>query len=78
MPPLEHELIALARDEAKAIVEEAQQQAQMLIAAADAKTSAGAGDPKDVRAAAVALAGQLERSIAVLTQILEALRNQLD
>jgi hypothetical protein len=79
MPPVDPELIALAREEAKAIVEEAEEQARMLIDAAEKEEerSVASAGPSDVNAAAEVLARHLERSIALLTQILEALRRQL-
>ncbi|MCA1840262.1 MAG: hypothetical protein ABR507_08330 [Actinomycetota bacterium] len=64
----EPDLIALAREEAKAIIEEAREQARVL---------AQATQGSDRQARSKELIGALEESIARLSEIVEEIRQQL-
>ena len=72
------ELVRQAREEADAILAEARDQAQRLREAAEAHRSAVEGETEEVRSAGKNLADNLEKTIDVLTEILEDLRKQLD
>jgi vacuolar-type H+-ATPase subunit H len=72
------ELIRQAREEADAILAEAREQAQRLTEAAEARRKSAQGETDEIRSAGRELATNLEKSIDLLTQILEELRKQLD
>lgn len=71
------ELLEVARREAEAIVAEAEEQATRLTAAAEQRNKHLAEDSRQLRSAGQELALNLERTIALLTQILTELRNQI-
>ncbi len=72
------ELVRQAREEADAILAEARDQAQRLREAAEAHRISVEGETEQVRSAGKDLAANLEKTIDVLTEILEELRKQLD
>ena len=72
------ELVRQAREEADAILTEARDQARRLREAAEAHRNAVKGETEQVRSAGRNLADNLEKTIDVLTEILEELRKQLD
>lgn len=74
----ESDLVNQARDEARAVIAEAVEQARLILEAADKRQKDADYETHEVREAGRELARNLERSIALLTQILEELRRQLD
>ena len=74
---VEEELLEQARNEAAAIVAEAEEQARRLMEAAEEKRTETDTNIDDVRAAGQELAAGIERSIEMLTEVLEELRKRL-
>lgn len=66
-----------ARSEAEAIVAEAHEQARLLTEAAEKKKKAAESDVDKIRQDGEALATNLQRSIEILSKILEELRRQI-
>jgi phage-related minor tail protein len=71
------DIVQRARAEASAIVAEAEDQARMLLEAAERRRHEADIGTDALRAEGAELARNLERSIQLLTQILEELRRQL-
>lgn len=74
---VEEELLEQARNEAAAIVAEAEEQARRLIEAAEKKHTETDANIDGIRAAGQELAAGIERSIEMLTEALEELRKRL-
>jgi vacuolar-type H+-ATPase subunit H len=75
--PGETDLLEQARAEAEAIVAEAKEQARMLMDVAQQRREAADGQTEEIRNAGRELAGNLERAIGLLTQVLEELRREI-
>jgi len=73
----EPDVAETARLEAEAIVAEAREQAAQLLQAAEEKRKHAEGETEGLKDAGRELAGNLESSIRLLTQVLEELRRQL-
>ena len=70
-------LLQQAREEAEAIIAEAQQQAARLVAAAEERRRQMDAGSAEIRSTGEELANNIQRSIELLTQILQELRRQL-
>lgn len=70
-------LLQQAREEAEAIISEAQQQAARLLAAAEERRAQIDAGSAEIRSTGEDLATNLQRSIELLTQVLQELRRQL-
>ena len=66
-----------ARTEAEAIVAEAHEQARLLVEAAEQKRKTAESDVAKIRKEGEELANNLQRSIEILSKILEELRRQI-
>ncbi|HVF12785.1 MAG TPA: hypothetical protein VNA87_06835 [Actinomycetota bacterium] len=77
----EHEEVRLFEDvriEAEAIVKEAKDQALLLLEAAERRRESSDADTDKIRSAGLELALSIEKSIALLTGVLDELRASLD
>lgn len=75
--PDEENVVKRAHEEAGAILAEANEQARRLLEAAEARRRRLDAASEEVRQTGKELAGNLERSIELLTAILEELRSQI-
>lgn len=66
------------RIEAEAIVQEAKEQALLLLKASERRRESSETDTDKIRSAGLELAQSIERSIALLTGVLDELRASLD
>lgn len=74
----ESELVQQARDEARALIAEAEEQARTILEAAEKRRLNTEHGTLEIKQAGQELARNIERSIDLLTQILEDLRGQLE
>jgi F0F1-type ATP synthase membrane subunit b/b' len=75
--PEEADLLEQARAEAEAIVAEAKEQARLLMDAAQRGRETADGQTEAIRNAGRELAGNLERAIGLLNQVLMELRREI-